>query len=175
MLFIGEGLFSLITEEGVGEKIFSLLTKRFDELRRSGTTSSSSSCASSNEDSDYEVQDAPALPPRNYKQDTIKSLLNKRSAVRNSPKLKPKAKATRSLTQDGCYDEVHIEEAKTEAKKSPVTPAFINSLIKKHKATLNQASRQAADDNDNLYHVLDDFRKKIPTEDHYALYSLPEH
>lgn len=64
-------------EDGLGHEIFSLVSVRFEQIRRQSSLESSSSSyasRSSSSDSDSDETFMPDLPPRNYKTDTLRSL-----------------------------------------------------------------------------------------------------
>ena len=173
-LSVGEGLFSLLTEDGSAENIFLQITKRFEEIKYNKHSQSSASSSSAESDSDNE-EVTPDLPPRNYKQDTLKSLFARREGKVKASKGK-KTKTTKPSTSskyipDQSYDEVVIPSA---ASSSNPTPSFLNSLIRRHKDSLSPIS-QLSDTEDSMYESLGDYKPKNNFDDIYSdVYSLPE-
>ena len=149
-LLTGAGLFSLIVEDGLGEEIFALVRRRFDQIKRqsslpspsdsnSSSRNNSSSSQGNDSDSDYDIN-MPDLPPRNYKTDTLRSLFSRKKSSGSSEsrptssgsegktgslKKSPKSPTPKRIHPRTYYEEINIQcdelFAAASTRRSPPT------------------------------------------------------
>ena len=192
MFLSGAGLFSLITEAGLGEEIFTQVTKRFDDIRqRLAPLTPSSSLDEESSDDDGETPD---LPPRNYRQDTLKRV--KPRAVRQyetidlsdeeAPKVaqtpllkKVTSQKSRPPKQESNYEEIVLEDEPPKPKPpKSKSPSFLNNLIHRHRTRgrvnhSTSTSSSSSEENiseETFYHVLsnNNSSKKASLEQNYT-------
>jgi len=176
--FAGEGLFSLLTEEGAGHQIFSAITDRFQHIKSSphSTPSStpqqtpeSSPVPSICDESDYDYQ--PQLPPRNYKlKPASKGIL--KTSPSSSPKPRSKARVAFKLAESAPTLEdqpPRHKEAKTKDTESSVTlkgPSAINFLIAKNKIVLQEVNNNNNNEESGGYELLSDYTGRQNNNQH---------
>lgn len=186
-IFIGAGLFSLMTEDGVGEQIFVQVTKKFNEIRQSLASLTSNS--SFDEESSDGEGTTPELPPRNYNvQDTLKSATYEEKAkYKTKPKPRisdyetidepiPTKSRVKPVRNNNCYEEIECEEEAPKPTEMTMSPSIFNSLIQKHRlkvqhsVSLSSSSSEECVADEALYSVLcnDHSNSKLPLAQNYS-------
>ncbi|KAF6028810.1 DOK1 [Bugula neritina] len=171
----GPGLFSLITEDGLGDEIFAQVSKRFAEIKHQ-LLSLTPSSSQDNETSDEE-DSLPQLPPRKYKQYTLRSMFDcqKSSAnVATESKPIPIDSSNKSHTKEdkssSCYEEITFEDELPPTPVSKKSPSFFNSLIESSKINRDPTASFSSDSSsDGVYNVLSkDYHCRPSSETHYS-------
>jgi len=174
-LILGPGLFSLITEDGLGDEIFAQVSKRFAEIKHQ-LLSLTPSSSQDNETSDEE-DSLPQLPPRKYKQYTLRSMFDcqKSSAnVATESKPIPIDSSNKSHTKEdkssSCYEEITFEDELPPTPVSKKSPSFFNSLIESSKINRDPTASFSSDSSsDGVYNVLSkDYHCRPSSETHYS-------
>lgn len=173
---LGAGLFSLITEDGVGEDIFTQVTAKFDEIRHSMANLTPTS--SLDEESSDDEGTTPELPPRKYRQDTITSnSTSSKSATKESVKVIPKKTSWKQRPNNNCYEEIDIDDECVLQAEKAKSPSFLNSLIQKSRVkvqhSLSSSSGEENKPDEGLYSVLSNnyTDKSLPLGQNYSLVS----
>ncbi|XP_067936539.1 docking protein 1-like [Watersipora subatra] len=167
----GAGLFSLITDDGVGEQIFTQVRKRFDIIREKLANHTAGS--SFDEGSSEDETSTPDLPPRNYKDETLKSLFRRNKGTKSldscdTETSRPVSSSTgmrpRLPRQTNCYEEIAIEE-ETPLEAQTKSPSFFNNFIiqkqgsktkAQHSLSSASSSSEESMTDDTIYSVLCD-------------------